>query len=135
MNGFKSFLKDAEIILEEAEESLRKEHYHRVVRKSQESAELAVKGFLSYLGIEYPRVHILGAVLRRRLRELVKKEDLEKLCFYYDSLAFERIPSFYGSPDGIPASELYTREDAEDALKKSQWIVRFLKSLMERSEK
>jgi HEPN domain-containing protein len=40
----KAYVKDAGIILEEAEESLKKQHYHKTARKCQESVELALKG-------------------------------------------------------------------------------------------
>ncbi|MDO9351759.1 MAG: HEPN domain-containing protein [Deltaproteobacteria bacterium] len=53
-----AFLTDAEIILEESRLSLERGHWHRVVRKSQEATELAIKGMFKYLGLDYPKSHI-----------------------------------------------------------------------------
>lgn len=57
MNSFeegRAYVDDASIILAEAEESLGKGHFHRAVRKCQESVELALKGLLRMYGVEYP---------------------------------------------------------------------------------
>jgi len=64
----RSFLKDANIILEEAKISYEKEHWHRVVRKCQEACELAVKALFKYLALEYPKSHLLGRVIKKELK-------------------------------------------------------------------
>ena len=46
-----------------------------------------------------------------------------------DSLAFDREPSFNGSPEGIPASDLFDKEDAEEALKNSDWLIKMFQSV------
>ncbi len=58
-----AYIKDAKTIAEEAGESLSKGHYHRTVRKCQEAVELAIKGLLRFVGIEYPKSHRVGAIL------------------------------------------------------------------------
>jgi HEPN domain-containing protein len=58
-----AFLADARLISEEAQQSFEKEHYHRVVRQCQEAAELALKGYLLFAGITYPRTHDVGLIL------------------------------------------------------------------------
>lgn len=40
----RAYIEDARIILAEAEDSIKQGHYHRVVRKCQESVEMALKG-------------------------------------------------------------------------------------------
>jgi len=92
-----SFLFDAEIILEESRFSLERGHWHRVVRKSQEATELAIKGLFKYLGLDYPKSHILGKVIKKELAKhrLFDKEELNKIAFISDSLSFDREPSFY----------------------------------------
>ena len=127
----KALIDDAEIIGEEARSSLDSGHYHRVIRKCQEATELAVKGILKYVGIEYPKSHILGRVIKKELskRNILSREELEKMAYISDMLVFDREPSFYGSPDGIPASQLYDKEDATDAIEKSQWLIDRVKRL------
>jgi len=128
----KSHLADAEIILEEACCSLQKEHYHRVIRKCQESTELAVKGIFRYLGLEYPKSHILGRVIKKELSRygLFRREELKRMANISDSLAFDREPAFYGSPDGIPAGELFDQEDAEEAVEETRWIINIIKKVI-----
>ena len=127
-----SFLSDAEIILEESRFSLERGHWHRVVRKSQEATELAIKGLFKYLGLDYPKSHILGKVIKKELAKhrLFDKEELNKIAFISDSLAFDREPSFYGSFDGISALSLFDEDDAEEALKNSEWVIGKIKSVI-----
>lgn len=125
-----AYMKDARIIFEEGKESFTKGHWHRVVRKCQEAVELTIKGYFRYLGIEYPKSHILGRIIRKELSRFIKKEDIEKLSFIADSLTFDRGPAFYGTPDGISAAELFTKEDAEEAMEKAKWVIEGLKEKM-----
>lgn len=127
-----AFMTDAEIILEEARFSLKKRHWHRVVRKSQEATELAIKGLFKYLGLDYPKSHILGKVIKKELskRHFFDKEVLNQIAFISDSLAFDREPSFYGSLNGVSASSLFDQDDAEEALKNSKWVIEKIKSVI-----
>jgi hypothetical protein len=126
------FLTDAEIILEESRFSLERGHWHRVVRKSQEATELAIKGLFKYLGLDYPKSHILGKVIKKELgkHRLFDKEVLNQIAFISDSLAFDREPSFYGSFNGLSASSLFDKDDAEEALKNSEWVIGKIKSVI-----
>ncbi len=127
-----ALLEDAKIILEEAHYSLERGHWHRVVRKSQEATELSIKGFFKYLGLEYPKSHILGKVIKKELGKhgFFNREELNRMAFISDSLAFDREPSFYGSLNGESASSLFDKEDAVEALKNSEWVVERIKSVL-----
>ena len=127
-----SFLSDAEIILEESRFSLERGHWHRVVRKSQEATELAIKGLFKYLGLDYPKSHILGKVIKKELgkHRLFDKEVLNQIAFISDSLAFDREPFFYGSLNGISASSLFDKDDAEESVKNSEWVIGKIKSVL-----
>ena len=127
-----AFLSDAEIILDEARISFEREHWHRVVRKCQEAAELAVKALFKYLGLEYPKSHILGKIIKKEIgrHKLFENEELKKIAFITDSLAFDREPSFYGSSDGVAASTLFSKDDAEEALNNSEWLIRMIRSVL-----
>jgi len=137
MNNKKSanaYLGDAEVILEECRFSLDRMHWHRVVRKCQEASELAVKGLFKYLGVEYPKAHILGRVFKKEIarHEIFSREDLNRIAFISDSLAFDREVSFYGSPEGGTAAELFDQEDAQEALESAQWLCKKVKEGMRR---
>jgi len=128
----KAFIADSEIILEESLFSLEKGHYHRAVRKCQEAVELAVKGLFRYLGLEYPKSHLLGRVIKKELSrfKLFSREELQQIAYISDGLAFDRAPSFYGSPEGTPASELFDREDAMESIEETRWVIDMIKRVV-----
>ncbi len=118
------YLRDAEIIFEEAKESFEKKHWHRVVRKAQEASELAGKALLRYFGVEYPKKHFIG--------KIIEKLDLENkimLAYYLDSLASEREKAFYGT-EFEAASEIFNEEDARNALEKCEWVINYVKRII-----
>lgn len=128
----RAYLADARIILKEAEDSQQAGHYHRVVRKSQEAAELAIKGLFRLWGLEYPKSHLLGRVIKKELiqRKIFDRKVAAQLAYDADSLALDREPSFYGSPEGIPASQLFDAEDGEEALEKARRVLATVKAAM-----
>jgi len=128
----RAYVADAEIILGEAEASQRAGHYHRVVRKSQEAAELAIKGLLRLWGLEYPKSHLLGRVIKRELvqRKVLDRQVADQMAYDADSLGLDREPSFCGSPEGIPASQLFDAEDGEDALEKARRVLETIRVAM-----
>jgi len=71
-------------------------------------------------------------VIKKELAKhrLFDKEELNKIAFISDSLAFDREPSFYGSFNGISASSLFDEDDAEEALKNSEWVIGKIKSVI-----
>ena len=87
--------------------------------------ELSVKGLFKYAGIEYPKSHILGRVLKKEFTKsrFFKQQELEEMARISDTLSLDRESSFYGAPDGTPASELYDKEDATDAINKTLWLI------------
>ncbi|MBI5745589.1 MAG: HEPN domain-containing protein [Nitrospirae bacterium] len=129
--GF-AYIKDAKIIEQEARESLDKGHYHRTVRKCQEAVELALKGLLRLVSIEYPKSHRVGTVLLESgLKNEVRLEDLKKIAEISDELARERETAFYGTDEG-PAGELFTEADAKEALDMAAFIMNFIDRLLKK---
>lgn len=93
------------------------EAYSDVVRKAQELVELVLKGMLRFVGVEPPKQHDVGELLRAhrdRLPAAVATE-VERLAGISRRLRKEREFAFYGDEDFIPTEE-YTREDAQSAL-------------------
>ncbi|MEM2990843.1 MAG: HEPN domain-containing protein [Halobacteria archaeon] len=60
----RSYLKQAEERLKHAKEALNN-NYAYVIRQSQEGVELALKASLRIVGIEPPKFHDVGPILRR----------------------------------------------------------------------
>ncbi len=119
----RGYLGDAKIIFDEAKESLAKKHYHRTVRKCQEASELALKGLLRFLGVEYPKSHRLGKILLdSNLKYEIDSDTLGKLADISDQLAIDREISFYGSEEEL-AVNLFERDDAKEALQSAGFVV------------
>ncbi len=125
-----AYIKDARTIAEEAKESLNKKHYHRTVRKCQESVELALKGLLRFVGIEYPKSHRVGVILiESSLKDVVPTGVLKRVAEISDELAREREAAFYGTEEG-PAEELFTEADAREALGMVEYVFDFINKLL-----
>jgi HEPN domain-containing protein len=95
---------------------LEEQDYSDVVREAQEIVELALKGILRQMGIEPPKQHDVGDLLRQYASRLPK--DLQSMVdgVARDSkwLRKERELTFYGDTDFVPTEE-YTLEDATRA--------------------
>lgn len=127
----RAYIEDAKIILAEAEASLSQGHYHRAVRKCQESVEMALKGLLRAAGIEYPKAHRVGRVLlESAVAQVASADRLREIARIADELADAREEAFYGTEEAS-ATELFTREDASDALAKGKQVEQFVAELAE----
>ena len=103
---------------------LEEEAYSDVVREAQEIVELALKGMLRQVGIEPPKWHDVGGLVkeyRGRFPEPVSVQG-ERLAEISSWLRKEREFSFYGDIDFIP-TENYSREDALRAIADAQFVV------------
>ena len=128
----RAYIEDARVILHEAETSLKEGHYHRAVRKCQESVEMALKGLLRVAGIEYPKAHRVGRVLLDSpVPQVTSLERLREIARIADELADTREEAFYGSEEQ-PAAELFSAEDASDALRKAKDVDAFVSELTEK---
>jgi HEPN domain-containing protein len=90
-----------------------------VVRESQDVVELILKGALRFVGVDPPKRHDVHDVVARYIDRfpadwrLVLAELREAL----DRLSEDRAPAFYGDEEeGIPASDLFRPEDAQQAI-------------------
>lgn len=131
-----AYIKDAERSLKEAVASLEEEAFHRCVRRAQECAELSLKGMLRLLGIEYPKSHDVSAALDA-LKTEVKipdwlKSRIDSLKTVSVKLSMQRGPAFYGDERAfIPPEQLYSKEEAEEALKMAREALEAAKKLLE----
>ncbi len=128
----RAYIEDARVILHEAETSLKEGHHHRAVRKCQESVEMALKGLLRVAGIEYPKAHRVGRVLLDSpLNQVTSLERHREIARIADELADAREEAFYGSEEQ-PAAELFSDEDASDALRKARQVDTFVSELTQK---
>lgn len=98
--------------------------YSDVVREAQEIVELALKGMLRQVGIEPPKWHDVGEMLRefRGRYPPPVAERIERLAQISSWLRKEREFAFYGDIDFIP-TERYTRADATRAIEDATFVV------------
>ena len=127
----RSHLRQARLILEEAERHSHAGAWHLVVRRCQETVELALKAALRAAGIEVPHVHDVGVFFLEhaaRFPELLTKH-LERVVSISRLLREEREISFYGDEElGAPPERLYASHDAEEALRDAHFIVELCES-------
>ena len=95
-----------------------------VVRESQETVELALKGLLRAAGIDPPRVHDVADVLEAE-RERLPAElagDIDQLAAASRGLRRDRELAFLGAEDLVP-SDFYKEPDAAEARDAARFVV------------
>lgn len=99
--------------------------------KAQKCVELLLKALLRHLGLEAPKIHDVSNYLAQNKKALPKtiRDNLVKIMNVSRSLRKERELSFYGTEDWIPTEE-YKKADAEDAIKKTEFIFKLVSSAM-----
>lgn len=126
-------LRRAETILEEARRHRDGGAWNLVVRRAQESVEIALKGALLWAGIDVPRAHDVGPALARSTRRFPAHfgRIVPVLASTSRELAAERERSFYGEEEsGIPPEQLYGPDDAGEALQRAGAVVHACRELI-----
>lgn len=132
--ALKRMMERSFIILGEAEYLNSKEAWNMVVRRSQESVELALKCSLLWARIEVPRIHDVGPILKQYASRypVPFRSRIPYLASVSRTLRAEREISFYGDEQsGVPPEKLYTREDAREALSKAREVLEECLKLVE----
>lgn len=98
--------------------------YSDVVREAQEIVELALKGMLRHAGIEPPKWHDVGSILKEYMGRFPVDvaQHIQRLAEISAWLRREREFSFYGDIDFIPTEE-YSVEDARRAMEDAEFAV------------
>lgn len=123
----KKLIQESGELLKEAKRAYQSSQYNIVVRRSQETVELALKGLLIILGIEYPKIHNVGTVFYEQVKAKgvkIEEKDLEKIKFISSQLTKEREASFYMEKD-------YIQEEAEEALEGAEFVFSLVNKLVE----
>lgn len=133
-NSLDRMISQALIIIGEAEYLKEKEAWNMVVRRSQEAVELALKCALLWAKIEVPRIHDVGPILKQYAHRYPEpfKSQIPRLASISRLLRAEREISFYGDEQsGVPPESLYTRDDALEALSKTNEVLVECQKLIE----
>ncbi|RLG86029.1 MAG: DNA-binding protein [Thermoprotei archaeon] len=111
--------------LKHSREALATGNYPYVVRQCQEAVELLLKASLRLVGIEPPKWHDVGPVLRREAHRFPEwfRREVPRMARISRRLRREREPAMYGDEEtGTPPNELYDKEDAEEALRWADYV-------------
>ena len=129
----KSYLKQAEERLMHVNEALGHNHAF-VIRQSQEAVELSLKASLRVIGVEPPKFHDVGPILRRNSSAFPGwfKEEIDRMAYVSRVLRREREPSMYGDEElALSPDELYSYEDAKKAFEDAFFVFKNCKRLMD----
>jgi len=132
MNG--SMQEAGETLIRKSEGILRRDvqgaldegDFNMVVRRAQEVVELALKGALRMLGVDYPKVHDVASVFSEQVRQkrgAVDVEVLERIEDISFWLSQARAPSFYLERD-------YGEEDARQALRDAMFVLTEVRKIL-----
>jgi HEPN domain-containing protein len=130
----KAYFKESEYTLQEAKTALKQGLHHIAVRRAQESVELSIKATLRLLGLDYPKKHEVGSFLEAKLQDLNPPQEilnvLPEIKRISLNLVLKRGPAFYGDEATLkPPEQLYTRKDAEEAIRNAEYTLKICKEI------
>ena len=133
----KSYLKQANRRLKNAEEAFREKDYPYAVRQSQECVELSLKAALRMVGIDYPKVHDVSPVLLKVKDRFPSwfKGKIDFLAEMSRNLAEKREPAMYGlEVEGLPPEKIFDEESAKSALNGAKSVFESCSKLIQSGE-
>ncbi len=129
----KGHLAEAENRLETARNASQNGKAAYCIRQCQEAVELALKAALNFVGVEYPRYHDVGPILRDVTRKFPNwlQPDIGEFARLSGELAEKREPAMYGAESiGIPAERLFSRDEARHILDRTETAFRAVRKLV-----
>lgn len=129
-----SYLRNARERIKLARISAESGFYNNAVRLCQESVELSLKAALRLYGIEYPKSHEVGHVLREYSQLFPEwfRELIPEMARISRDLSFNRGPAMYGDESSeTPPEELYDEEDSQVAIEKAMLVHGYCLKLLE----
>ena len=96
------------------------------MRYSQELVELSLKASLRMVGVEYPKVHDVGKVLKAERRRFPPSfsDRIERLADVSKELAENRAAAMYGvEAQGKGAGEIFGKEEGEASLAEAREVL------------
>lgn len=113
------YIKRAKRCLKETKDAFEEEDYPITIRRAQECVELSLKAVLRFIAIEYPRDHDVSNALeiaKDKFPDWFSTKITDYMRISRD-LSKKRGPAIYGyEAQLIPASDIFTRNDANEAL-------------------
>lgn len=129
-----SYISQAEERIKLAKIEREDKRYNIVVRLCQEAVELSLKACLRLVGVEPPKFHDVGIVLKDNADKFPQwfKAKIDLFASYSRSLRKERELSMYGDEEtNTPPELLYSEYDADQAIKMAEEVLDYAKKLLE----
>jgi HEPN domain-containing protein len=129
----RSNVRQAEDRLTTARIALERGNYPYAVRQAQECVELSLKACLRLVGIEPPKWHDVGPIIKRERENFPEwfKEHVERIVSISRSLRKERELAMDGDEESKNSpEELYTRFDAEKAIEDAGFVLEIARRLL-----
>lgn len=124
VDAAENMIREAGDCLEEAQRAHSRSSYNLAVRRSQETVELALKGILRLVGIEYPKVHDVGDVFFEQMMGFSQDADtLKNIAVISKRLAKDREPSFY-------MERVYSEVVAKEAIDDARFVYEYIEKLL-----
>jgi len=133
----KSYVFQAEERVIHAGEALERGNYPYVIRQSQEAVELLLKAALRLVGVEPPKWHDVGPVLKEVRDKFPDwfKSEIPLLARISRRLRREREPSMYGDEEsGLPPNAIYDEVDAREAFEHAVYVLKLVRRLLSELE-
>jgi len=129
----RAYRRQAGQILRQAKDALEAGAFGLAVRRSQETVELSLKAVLRYAGIETPKWHDVGDILkesRSRFPESFSCQ-IDRFAGYSADLRRKRERGLYGDEEaGKGPDEIFDRAQAEEAISWAAEVVNATVSLV-----
>jgi len=132
------FLNQAKLRLITAKAVFEKEAYAYCILQSQEAVELALKSALRLLGVDYPKWHDVGIVLKEIEDKFPDefKSEIPNLVEISEKLNALREPAMYGDESQKKGpSALFTKSDAKEIIKETEFSLQKITDLFNLFEK
>jgi len=113
--------KAAKRLYQEMQDEIESAEWNLAVRKAQEVVEFVLKGLLSEMGVDYPKVHDVALIFAQEVKSRglkVEESFLNKILEISSDLSMKRAPAFYFEED-------YSEVEARDAFESAQKVLSF----------
>jgi len=130
----RSYIRQAEERLKHAKEAFEDGNYPYTIRECQEAVELSLKAALRIVGIEPPKIHDVGPLLRKNSHLFPDwfKQNINRMATISRTLRREREVSMYGDEElSLTPEEIYCEDDAKNALLDCEFVLQNCKKLLD----
>ncbi len=128
------YINNAKIRLKTAENVIEERFYAFCFRLCQEATELSLKAALRLVGIDFPKWHDIGALLKKEQNKFPEnfQDKILRLAEISEKLTELRELAMYGDEkNSKPASSLFNEKKSKDAIKDAKYCIEQVENLFD----